>query len=106
MILSVMLQAVIHTMNVHNKIPPLLILLSSLLGCASPQVVEKTVPIEIVRTSYVPLAESLLVKCEGHPIPLANGVTNAELRYGYLAYKLYSSCLEAHLDAIRALQPK
>jgi len=83
-----------------------IILLSSLLGCASPQVVEKAVPIEVVRTSYVPLAEFLLAQCEGIPTPLANGVTNAELRQGYLVYKIYSSCLESHLDAIRALQPK
>ena len=80
------------------------ILLSS---CSSPAVIEKTVPVEIVTTKYIPIPSEILSACPEHPAALANGITNGELRSIALQWQnIYGPCLESHLDAIRALQPR
>lgn len=76
-------------------------------ACASPQVIEKPVPVEIVKQVYVPLDASLLADCTGKPDPVLNGSSNGQLRASYLALAVvYLPCLEQRLQSIRDLQPK
>ena len=94
---------------IHTSIPPMILLLTWLSSCASTPCVPtvKTVPVEIVKTKYLPIPSDILSACPENPDPLANGLTNGELRRIALQWQnVYGPCLESKLDAVRALQPK
>ncbi len=86
----------------RTLIAALVVLLSA---CTAPpiRVVETQVPVEIpgpVQWREIP--EDLL-KCEGRPDVLRDGITGGELRAGALGWQSYGICLEGRLQAIREL---
>lgn len=76
-----------------------------LVGCSAPptRIVETPIAVTIpgpVQWREIP-AE--LLKCEGRPEILRNGITGGELRAGALGWQAYAVCIESRLQAIGEL---
>lgn len=76
-----------------------------LVACSAPptRVIEVQVPVQVpgpVQWREIP-AE--LLKCEGRPEVLRDGITGGELRAGALGWQAYGLCLEGRLQAIGEL---
>jgi len=83
------------------------VFISLISACGTSPVVVKTVPVEVVKNSYISLPAELLSACQDRPAPLKDGITNGDLRSIALAWQnSYGPCLESKLNAIRNLQPK
>jgi len=75
-------------------------------GCAQTRVVERPVPVEVVRVEYVPIPAECRAPCPPDPQPVRQGDPAGRLVDAYRAQQAIIACLRARLECIEKATAK